>query len=187
MKYALLAFLFVAGVGVLFGQPASRPTLPVLIPDSTIERLEDHGIRAHTNHLILFGPEFVGSAPSGETPASIRGVYKLPSIGGIGTIAIVDAFDYPTAENDLNVFSSQFGLPTCTTASGCFKKVFAGGKKPRSNCGWAQEAALDIEWAHAMAPSAKIVLVEAASSSFADLFAAVDVANWRNSRYLIRT
>jgi kumamolisin len=119
MKYALLAFLFVAGVGVLVGQPASRPTLPVLIPDSTIERLEDHGIRAHTNHLILFGPEFVGSAPSGETPASIRGVYNLPSSGGSGTIAIVDAFDYPTAENDLNVFSSQFGLPACTTASGC--------------------------------------------------------------------
>src|SRR5450756_245603 len=54
--------------------------------------------------------------------------------------------------------------------------VYAAGSKPRANCGWAQEAALDIEWAHAMAPSAKIVLVEAASNSFADLFAAVDVA-----------
>jgi kumamolisin len=54
--------------------------------------------------------------------------------------------------------------------------VYANGSKPRTNCGWAQEAALDIEWAHAMAPSAKIVLVEAATNSFTNLFKAVDVA-----------
>jgi kumamolisin len=151
----------------------------VLIPASTMELPEDVGLRAHTNHLIRFDarPERPGaSGPSGETPASLRAVYNLPSSGGGGVIAIVDAFDYPTAENDLNVFSSQFGLAACTTNNGCFKKVFASGTVPRKNCGWAQEAALDIEWAHAMAPNAKIVLVEAASNSFADLFAAVDVA-----------
>jgi subtilase family serine protease len=122
---------------------------------------------------------FTGTAPTGETPASIRGVYALPSsltTGGSGKIAIVDAFDYPTAANDLSVFSTRFGLPACTTANGCFKKVYANGTKPQSNCGWAQEAALDIEWAHAMAPKAKIVLVEAATNSLADLFRAVDVA-----------
>jgi kumamolisin len=134
-------------------------------------------VRAHTNHLIRFeGKPGGGGTPSGETPASLRSVYKLPSTGGSGVIAIVDAFDYPTAENDLNVFSSQFGLPACTTANGCFLKVYASGSKPRTNCGWSQEAALDIEWAHAMSPNAKIVLVEAASNSFANLFAAVDVA-----------
>jgi len=149
----------------------------VLIPESTIEHPEDVGHRAHTNHLILFdGKSRHGGSPSGETPASLRAVYKLPSSGGAGVIAIVDAFDYPTAENDLNVFSSQFGLPACTTANGCFKKVFASGSQPAVNCGWSQEAALDIEWAHAMAPNAKIVLVEAATNSFVDLFAAVDVA-----------
>jgi subtilase family serine protease len=47
-------------------------------------------------------------------------------------------------------------VPQCTTANGCFKQVYASGSKPRANCGWAQEAALDIEWAHAMAPNAKI-------------------------------
>jgi len=149
----------------------------VLIPESTIEHPEDVGHRAHTNHLIKFdGKSRHGGSPSGETPASLRAVYKLPSSGGAGVIAIVDAFDYPTAENDLNVFSSQFGLPACTTANGCFKKVFASGSQPAVNCGWSQEAALDIEWAHAMAPNAKIVLVEAATNSFVDLFAAVDVA-----------
>src|SRR6267378_3102274 len=149
----------------------------VLIPASTIERPEDVGLRAHTNHLIRFEGKPGGrGSPSGETPASLRSVYKLPSSGGSGVIAIVDAFDYPTAENDLNVFSAQFGLPACTTANGCFKKVFASGSQPSVNCGWSQEAALDIEWAHAMSPNAKIVLVEAASNSFVDLFSAVNVA-----------
>jgi kumamolisin len=149
----------------------------VLVPDSSQERLEDFGLRAHTNHLLLFrGEAKAQTAPSGETPQSLRLVYDLPSSGGSGIIAIVDAYDYPTAENDLNVFSTEFGLPPCTTANGCFTKVYAAGKKPEGNCSWSQEAALDIEWAHAMAPGAKIVLVEAASSSFSDLFAAVDVA-----------
>jgi len=149
----------------------------VLIPATSIELPEDVGIRAHTNHLIRFeGKPGGGGSPSGETPSSLRLVYSLPSTGGSGVIAIVDAFDYPTAENDLNVFSSTFNLPSCTTGNGCFKKVYASGSKPRTNCGWAQEAALDIEWAHAMAPNAKIVLVEAATNSFANLFAAVDVA-----------
>ena len=55
--------------------------------------------------------------------------------------------------------------------------VYASGSKPGGNCGWNQEAALDIEWAHAMAPDAQIVLVEADSNSFTDLFQAVDVAS----------
>jgi subtilase family serine protease len=151
----------------------------ILVPASSIELPGDVGHRAHTNHLIKFDRHAShggGGSPSGETPASLRSVYNLPSAGGSGVIAIVDAFDYPTAENDLNVFSTQFGLPACTTANGCFKKVFASGSQPAANCGWSQEAALDIEWAHAMAPNAKIVLVEAATNAFADLFAAVDVA-----------
>src|SRR6266511_2421164 len=149
----------------------------LMVPETTVERLEDISINAHTNHLIMVRPNFTGSAPSGETPQSLRPVYNLPSAGGSQVIAIVDAYDYPTAENDLNVFSQQFGLPPCTTANGCFQKVFASGSKPRSNCGWAQEAALDIEWAHAMAPNARIILVEAKSNSFSDLFQAVDVAS----------
>jgi subtilase family serine protease len=150
----------------------------VLVPDSTIEHPQDVGFRAHTNHLIHVSSRFTGASPSGETPQSIDPVYALTftGSGGSGVIAIVDAFDYPTAENDLNVFSSQFSLPPCTTANGCFTKVYASGTRPRKNCGWGQEAALDIEWAHAMAPTARIVLVEAATNSFTNLFAAVDVA-----------
>jgi subtilase family serine protease len=169
--------LIISPGGRLAAGPAEGSShAAVIIPDTTIEHPENIGLRAHTNHLVVYRPEFTGTAPAGETPQSIRAVYKLPSTGGSGAIAIVDAFDYPTAENDLAVFSSQFGLPACNTANGCFEKVYASGTRPRKNCGWGQEAALDIEWAHAMAPGAKIILVEAASNSFANLFAAVDVA-----------
>ena len=154
----------------------AQTSTSILVPNSSLERPEDRGLRAHTNHLILLRPDVTGTSPSGETPSSIRTVYKLPSTGGGGVIAIVDAFHYPTAENDLRVVSSQFKLPACTKANGCSRQVFANGTQPQTNCGWSQEAALDIEWAHAMAPNAKLVLVEAGSNSFSNLFRAIDVA-----------
>ena len=177
----LIGIVFAATILVAQGQAPQHAV--VITPDSTQERPEHIGKKAHTNHLILGLPKPMATTPmattpSGETPQSIYPVYGLTFTGGggAGIIAIVDAFDYPTAEYDLNYFSSQFGLPPCTSASGCFRVVYASGTKPSVNCGWAQEAALDIEWAHAMAPDAKIVLVEAASNSFSDLFRAVDVA-----------
>jgi subtilase family serine protease len=113
-------------------------------------------------------------------------VYGWTSIGdGTGkTIAIVDAYDDPTAETDLNTFSQQYGLPkTCAStnnAPGCFvfTKVDQNGgtRYPRRDAGWALEISLDIQWAHAIAPKATILLVEAASNSFSNLFAAEDYA-----------
>jgi subtilase family serine protease len=190
-----IVLLFVAfgslGSTPLAAQGQTQRHGDVIVPDTSVERLEDLGKKAHTNHLILFRPALGTAAPTGETPASLACVYRTAStitpgcpvrgtsinpLGGAGVIAIVDAYDYPTAENDLNVFSSTFGLPPCLAADGCFQQVYASGFRPPVNCGWAQEAALDIEWAHAMAPSARIVLVEAASNSLFDLFNAVDVA-----------
>lgn len=177
MKALATLVLLLSVSGLLFAQ-GQAPAPRTVVPDSSTERSEDVGHRAHTNHLVHIRPFATGTAPTGETPQSIYPVYGLTfdTLGGSGTIAIVDANDYPTAENDLNVFSQQFGLPACTTANGCFQKVYASGVKPTADCGWAQEAALDIEWAHAMAPKARIILVEAASASFTDLFKAVDVA-----------
>ena len=189
LAYAFtVACLMAAASSLIFAQgrgvgPAQGERHAVLVPDSTLERAEDHGLAAHTNHVIRFDPQAVGTAPSGETPDSIRQVYNLPSVGGGGTIFIVDAYHYPTALSDFNRFSTEFGLPVETStnplssSNAVFQVVYASGRQPRSNCGWAQEAALDIEWAHAMAPSAKIVLVEATSNSFSNLFAAVDAAN----------
>jgi kumamolisin len=156
----------------------------VLIPDSSIEHAGERGLVAHTNHVVRLRPA-VGAGPNGGlSPAQVVNAYALAPAGTF-TIYIVDAFHYATALNDFNTFAAQFGLPTETSTSALnpankvFQVIYANGNQPRKNCGWAQEAALDIEWAHAMAPNAKIVLVEAASNSFANLMAAVDVANGR--------
>ena len=132
-------------------------------------------------HAWILRPQ-VSTSPTGLSPAAIKSAYNFstsPSAGSGMTIAIVDAYDDPTAENDLGVFSAQYGLPSCTTANGCFKKVnqTGGTKYPRVNSGWALEISLDVQWAHAIAPGAKILLVEAGSSSFSNLLAAEDYAS----------
>ena len=121
----------------------------------------------------------VTAVPAGMSPAQIKAAYQLPATGGTGTIAIVDAFRYTAAESDLAVFDQQFGLTACTKKNGCLEEhPMKTTVKP--NAGWALETALDTEWAHAIAPQAKILLVEAASGSGADLLAAVDYARTRS-------
>lgn len=116
-------------------------------------------------------------------PPSLEIAYGTPSIiganGGAGlTIGITDAFHYAKAEADLNFFSTDMGLPPCTTQNGCFKQVDQNGGTNfcGSNTGWELETMLDIEWAHAMAPNAKIVLVEGCTNNDADLYAAIKTA-----------
>jgi kumamolisin len=202
---AAMAVVAVCGLGLAAGQQQPRQGT-VVVPPSNAEAPEDIGRRAHTNFLIFVpaarsgkqaGPN-ASSGPSGETPGSLSCVYQTwagqipgcpinsnytaPTSGGTNVIAIVDAYDYPTAVNDFQFFSKQFDLPSGNSCGPnhnavCFTKVFATGSQPASNCGWAQEAALDIEWAHAMAPYAQIILVEAASNSNSDLMQAVQVAS----------
>ena len=114
-----------------------------------------------------------------ETPASLACLYELVTVttgcnpgtltkvatGGSKAIAIVDAYDYPTALADLAAYSSQFGLPAPTSST--FTVAYPGTAKPAVdpdcanyggwNC-WATESALDIEMAHGAAPSAHIYL-----------------------------
>src|SRR5712691_9268160 len=119
----------------------------------------------------------------GLTPTQIRHAYGFDGLscsssntcGSGQTVAIVDAFNDPNIQSDLNTFDSAFGLPTCTTSNGCFTIATPQGA-PRTDRGWALEISLDVEWAHAIAPGAKILLVEAATNSFANLFGAVDYA-----------
>lgn len=116
--------------------------------------------------------------PKGLTPSQIKAIYNLPESGGSGTIAIIGAYDAPTIETDLNDFSKQFQLPKCTIKNGCFEKhKMSASVKP--NSGWALETSLDVEWAHAIAPQAKILLVEAVTPSGANLLKAVDYAAGR--------
>src|SRR5574340_72524 len=129
------------------------------------------------------------TSPTGLSPSQIFHSYGIDQIGcshtgtwgdstlcGSGqTIAIVDAYGYPTAESDLSVFSNQFSLPACTQANQCLT-IHPMVGKIRNDQGWGLETALDIQWAHAVAPGAKILLVQAKSSSLSDLFSAVDYA-----------
>jgi subtilase family serine protease len=118
------------------------------------------------------------AGPTGIFPGKMRTAYGFTSITKYGAgqvIALVDAYDDPNAEADLGTFSTEFKLPACTTANGCFTKVMAAGTTADTT-GWTNEIAIDIEWAHAIAPAAKILLVEAKSANNADLYAAVDLA-----------
>jgi subtilase family serine protease len=113
--------------------------------------------------------------PNGMTPDEIKSIYHLPKTGGRGTIAIIGAYDDASIEADLAAFSKQFNLPACTTKNGCFEK-HKMSSKISSNSGWALETTLDVEWAHAIAPDAKILLVEATTPSGTNLLKAVDYA-----------
>jgi subtilase family serine protease len=127
---------------------------------------------------------FSSPSPTGTTPMQIRHAYGFDQItfsngtvtgdGSGTTIAIVDAYDDPNIANDLHQFDLRFNLPDPT-----FTKVSQTGSTtslPAPNPGWASEIALDVEWAHAIAPGAAILLVEANSSSDSDLFTAVRYA-----------
>jgi subtilase family serine protease len=119
------------------------------------------------------------ATPAGYGPADIRAAYNLGSASGSGrTVAIVDAYDDPTAEADLGVYRSQYGLSACTTANGCFRKVNQNGgtSLPRANAGWATEISLDLDMVSATCPDCKILLVEASSASFSNLAAGVNYA-----------
>lgn len=133
-------------------------------------------------------PQLSANSPSGLPPSAVAGVYKLSGlspVSGDGSgqiIAIVDAYHDPNALSDLNRWNSQYGYPAlskCTSltqAGACFEQSDPQGT-PSVNSGWVLEESLDIEWAHAEAPGAKIVLVEAASASDSNLFGAVSSAN----------
>jgi subtilase family serine protease len=123
----------------------------------------------------------------------IRAAYKLASPaatrGGNQTVALVDAYDDPTIESDLNTYRAYYGIPPCTTANGCFRKVNQDGEQgnyPLANPDWEPEMALDVEMVSAVCPRCHILLVEANSADesivtsnpvqHSDLGAAVDTA-----------
>jgi hypothetical protein len=127
------------------------------------------------------GPRLDGGGElGGFSPVDLRAAYGLPGQGGAGlTIAITVAYDYPTAASDLATYRQTYGLPPCTSASGCFKKVNQEGKAgdyPQANPGWAAEAALDLDMASAACPECKLLLVEADDNGYENLPRAVATA-----------
>ncbi|WP_194924231.1 S53 family peptidase [Catenulispora pinisilvae] len=117
--------------------------------------------------------------PAGFGPADLQAAYKLPGTGGASqTVAIVDAGDDATAEADLAVYRSTYGLPACTTANGCFKKVNqTGASAPLpADQGWGIEMALDVDMVSAACPQCHILLVEGDDAHSSNLAASVDTA-----------
>jgi len=124
--------------------------------------------------------QIASSSPPGYSPSDLQAAYATAgSTGGAGlTVGVVDAFDLPTAESDLGTYRAQYGLPPCTTANGCFRKVNQSGGTtlPPADAGWGQEIALDLDMVSAACPNCSILLVEASSTRLTDLGTAVNTA-----------
>ena len=165
-------------------QPADDPAaVPAAVPGAeTVAVVQPQlaGGATHPLRLTVLGrgpdatPLLAGSGASGYTPAQVRSYLGLTGTGAGQTIAVVTAYDAPNAAKDLAVFNAEFGLP----APPSFRKVDqkGGTRYPAVDAGWALEAALDVQWAHALAPAAALLLVEASTNSLSNLMAAVSWA-----------
>ncbi|WP_344161645.1 putative Ig domain-containing protein [Streptomyces polychromogenes] len=155
----------------------SEPTKPGFMACHALARTD-------VKQQLSLAPNLV---PSGYGPTDLQSAYALPASAGAGaTVAIIDAYDDPNAEADLATYRAQYGLPACTTANGCFKKVDQNGgtNYPTADSGWAGEISLDVDMVSAVCPSCHILLVEANQPSMADLGAAVNRAVAMGAKYV---
>ena len=148
---------------VLVGKPS--PTPPITTPAGP-----------STDEAATVAPAVI----NGLYPVQVRqayGISQLSQNGAGQTIAIVDAYDITASDitTDLNTFDSQFNLPAVNTGSGP-KFTVVTPSNPTANSGWDGEIALDVEWAHAVAPMANILLVETSSASYSSLLTGVQTA-----------
>src|ERR1700722_3658155 len=150
-----------------------------------IESLEHRRLLSSTvSPLLILDPSASSSnTVQGYTPAQIRVAYNVdgatlsngsPATGAGQTIAIIDAYSDPEIVHDLKIFDRQFDLPTplLTVVS----QTGSTTNLPAENAGWDGEISLDVEWAHAVAPDANILLVETNSDNTSDLLAGVNYA-----------
>jgi subtilase family serine protease len=177
-----------------FDRPLGKHREPVSL---VLECLEDRIVPSSSAGTSIAAPEAIllssaasaspqaVSVPGPYTPAQIRQAYGFNNItfnngtvkgdGSGQTIAIIDAYDDPNIASDLHAFDARYALPdpTLTVA-----RETINGQSPAvdPSGGWELEESLDVEWAHAMAPGAKILLVEASDASVANLFSAVQWA-----------
>jgi hypothetical protein len=167
-------------------RPGSAACLGLkLVPASlTSAELRSNAIRQRREAAADARPAVTNPTPEPGflTPQLLHAAYALPDetpASSLQTVAVVDAFDDPTAEADLDVYDKQFGLPPCTSANGCFRKVNESGNAsplPHKQGEWAGEISIDVQMARAVCQSCKILLVEASSEEFSDLGAAVNAA-----------
>ena len=194
-KWGLVALAF--ALGIAGANPAAAQVRPLERSNNSYHaavcpRGNPHGTARCHAHVVTDarGNELNGkpdgaapnATPSGYGPGDLRTAYGLATASannGAGkVIAIVDAFGYKNADSDLATYRAQFGLPPCTVSNGCLiiKNQNGGNNLPRMDTGWAQEQALDLDMASAICPNCKILLVQTANNSFANLAAGVDFA-----------
>jgi hypothetical protein len=165
------------GMPIIAHPPTVRdcavPAHPGVMACDALRRTDIKGVKESTLAA-------TAAAPSGWGPSSLDSAYKLSATGGSGqTVAVVDAMNDPNAASDLAAYRSQFGLPACTAASGCFRQVNQSGATsplPANDAGWAGEESLDIDMVSAICPLCHIILVEASGADSADLYAAENEA-----------
>lgn len=204
ISVAVILLIFV-GVSFFAGQvllkssavSATARTIPHL-PEKAVCGLPGVGRAKCHAHVVTNnqGLPQAGSMPAGTsygpvqfhlgynlpcTPGgNVDAVCATPSAGfGPQTIAIIDAYHTPTIENDLHVYSSYFGLPDCTRANGCLQVLNQNGETSLPTTvdgGWSLEASLDVQVAHSVCQTCKIILFEANSNNFSDLATAVQTA-----------
>ena len=201
--FAISVALFLSA-GFSSAQQGTGPTFRghVMTPKSSIAQPGDVGVNAHTHLRLFVPPGAMNFGPSlrpnelepfpgafFETPASLGCIYHLvhrevpgcnpdvttenPNVGkGAGAIALIEGFDDPTAAADLAVFSAQFGLPPADLTV-----RYLTGTEPGLDPtgGFHIETALDLQWAHAMAPQAKLFLIEAPNNGLLKLFNAAQL------------
>jgi hypothetical protein len=139
-----------------------------------------------SNHAIAQGIGADAAGHGGYGPADLRSAYNIAQSSTAATVAIIDAYDDPDAEADLAVYRQYYGLPACTTATGCFRKVNQDGSNaplPAPDQGWAGEIALDLAMVSAACPSCHLLLVEADQAS-SDLFTGVQTAVGMGAKYV---
>jgi subtilase family serine protease len=160
-------FLFLAAIGIF-----------ALCTPSLLEAKTYFSIDTFVASPPIYVYSTSGSPVGGLRPQTIKAAYHLPATGGSGTIAIITAYNSVNLAHDLAIFSNAFNLPGCTVAGGCLE-MHSIKKPSRIPAGWQLESSLDTEWAHAIAPTAKILVIEAGSEKGADLLNAIDYARLR--------
>jgi alpha-tubulin suppressor-like RCC1 family protein len=172
----------VAG-GISLTPSSTRPYY--VCPEGTCQAIVDpqparKTVRGKRRLALPDGALLQGSGEKGGfDPQDLQSAYDIPATGGAGeTVAIVDAYGFPEAEDSLAVYRERYGLPPCTTANGCFRKVNQKGQESGypAEAGWDSEQALDIEMVSAACPECHILLVQAATANETALGAAENTA-----------
>ena len=183
LRRAGCAVLVAGTLGTLGSAGGSRPQIAATVTSSPACHPAGPDQARCFARVVTGSPAgHAGTAASharGLGPADLRAAYNLPASGGQGrTVAVVDAYDNPNAEADLAVYRSTYGLPACTTANGCFRKVDATGtgRLPAADANWAKEISLDLDMVSAACAQCGILLVEAGGQDIPSLGVAENVA-----------